>query len=297
MDRAGEMAAFVETVERESFSAAARALKLTPSALSKLVTRLEARLGVSLMKRTTRRLSLTPEGEAYFERARRILEDIRSAETEVAGFRERPRGLLRVNSGNAFAIHQLVPALPEFALRYPDLKVELSLDDRRVDLIESGADLAIRIGNVGDERLVSRKICELKRMICASPTYLARRGIPRRPDDLARHDCITMAGMPELARWPFRGGTVAVNGPATADSANAVLEMGLRGMGLVRFADFVFSEYVRDGRLVPVLVDHHKGDVVPIAVVYPQSRHKVPKTAAFVDFMMRRFAHAPWRVD
>ena len=297
MDRTGEMMAFVETVERASFSAAARALKLTPSALSKLVARLEARLGVSLMKRTTRRLSLTPEGEAYFARVRRILEDIRGAEAEVAGFRERPRGLLRINSGNAFAIHQLIPALPEFVQRYPDLTVELSLVDRRVDLIESGADLAVRIGNVGDERLVSRKVCDLKRMICAAPTYLARRGIPRKPEDLARHDCITMAGMPCLSLWPFRGGTVAVNGPATADSASAVLEMALRGMGLVRFSDFVFSEHIRDGRLVPVLVDQHKVDAVPIAVVYPQSRHRVPKTAAFVDFMMRRFAHAPWRID
>jgi DNA-binding transcriptional LysR family regulator len=150
---------------------------------------------------------------------------------------------------------------------------------------------------VGDERLVSRKVCDLKRMICAAPTYLARRGIPRKPEDLARHDCITMAGMPGLSIWPFRGGTVAVNGPATADSASAVLEMALRGMGLVRFSDFVFSEHIRDGRLVPVLVDQHKADAVPIAVVYPQSRHRVPKTAAFVDFMMRRFAHAPWRID
>jgi DNA-binding transcriptional LysR family regulator len=297
MDRTGEMAAFVATAERASFSDAARALKLTPSALSKLVARLEARLGVSLMKRTTRRLSLTPEGEAYFERARRIVEDIRSAEAEVAGFRERPRGLLRVNCGNAFAMHQLVPALPEFSQRYPDLKIELALDDKRVDLIDSGADLAIRIGAVGDEGLVARKVCDLRRMICAAPSYLARRGVPRRPEDLARHDCITMAGMPALSRWPFRGGTVTVTGPATADSANAVLEMGLRGMGLVRFADFVFAQFVRDGRLVPVLVDHHKVDTVPISVVYPQSRHRVPKSAAFVEFMMRRFAHAPWRID
>ncbi|MBI3505392.1 MAG: LysR family transcriptional regulator [Proteobacteria bacterium] len=291
------MAAFVEAVERASFSAAAKTLKLTPSALSKLVARLEARLGVSLMKRTTRRLSLTPEGEAYFERARRIVEDIRSAESEVAGFRERPRGLLRINCGNAFGIHQLVPTLPEFVQRFPDLKIELSLDDKRVDLIESGADLAIRVGHVVDEQLVARKICDLRRMICAAPSYLARRGTPRKPEDLVRHECITMAGMPNLARWPFRSGTVTVSGSATADSANAVMEMGLRGMGIIRFADFAFAQYVREGRLIPVLVDHHKVDTVPISVVYPQSKHRVPKTAAFVDFMLRRFAHAPWRVD
>jgi len=297
MDRSGEMSAFVETVERASFSAAAKALKLTPSALSKLVARLEARLGVSLMTRTTRKLSLTPEGEAYFERARRIVEDIRSAEAEVAGFRERPRGLLRINCGNAFGIHQLVPALPEFSQRFPDLKLELSLADTQVDLIETGADLAVRIGQVGDERLIARKVCDLRRMICAAPAYLARRGVPRKPEDLARHDCITMAGMPNLSRWPFRSGIVNVSGPVSADSANAVLELGLRGMGIIRFADFAFAQYIREGRLVPVLVDCHKVDTVPISVVYPQSRHRVPKTAAFVDFMLRRFAHAPWRID
>jgi DNA-binding transcriptional LysR family regulator len=297
MDRAGEMAAFVEAVERASFSAAARALKLTPSALSKLVARLEARLGVSLMRRTTRKLSLTPEGEAYFHRARRILEDIKGAEAEVAGFRERPRGLLKINTGNAFGIHQLVPALPDFLQRYPDLKVELSLVDQRVDLVAAGSDLAVRTGGVFDDQLVARKVCDLRRMICATPGYLARHGIPRRPEDLARHACVTMAGMPHLSRWPFRSGTVTVSGPATSDSATAVLELGLRGLGLIRLGDFVLARYVREGALVPVLVEHHKVEPVPIHVVYPQSRHRVPKTAAFVEFMLRRFAHAPWRID
>jgi DNA-binding transcriptional LysR family regulator len=115
------------------------------------------------------------------------------------------------------------------------------------------------------------------------------------PADLLQHDCITISGVPGLARWPFRTGAVDVRGPASADSANAVLEMGLRGMGIVRFSDFVFASYIRDGRLVPVMADQHLSDPVPISVVYPQSRHRAPKVAAFVSFMMRRFAHAPWQ--
>jgi DNA-binding transcriptional LysR family regulator len=297
MDSAGEMAAFVETAQRASFSAAARALNLTPSALSKLVSRLEARLGVRLMQRTTRRVTLTPEGDAFFKRARRIVEDIREAESEAASFRERPRGLLRVNVGNSFGIHQLIPALPEFLARHPDLKVELSFADRHVDLVEIGCDLAVRIGPLGDDRLIARRICEARRLICTAPSYIARRGVPRRPEDLARHDCVVMAGMPALARWPFRDGTIAVAGGVTSDSANGVLELGVRGIGIVRLADFVVANYIRDGRLVPVLTEHDAIEAVPIAVVYPPARHRAPKVAAFVEFMTRRFAHAPWRVD
>jgi DNA-binding transcriptional LysR family regulator len=296
MESNGEMAAFVTAVERGGFSAAARAMKLTPSALSKLVARLEARLGVRLLSRTTRSLALTPEGEAYYARARRIVADIREAELEVAGFRARPRGLLKINTGNAFGYRQLMPALPEFLARHPDLTVQLSFADSRVDLIDSGDDVAVRTGAVEDERLVARKIAESYRMICASPAYLARRGTPKRPEDLCEHDCVLMAGMPRLSRWPFRSGIVEATGPVRADSANAVLELALAGMGLIRFSDFALADHVRAGRLVPVLADWHVRENFPIWAVYPPTRHKVPKTAAFVEFLKARFGHAPWRI-
>lgn len=297
MDSAGEMAAFVEAAKRASFSDAARALKLTPSALSKLVSRLEARLGVRLMQRTTRRVTLTPEGEAFFGRAQRILDDIREAENEAASFRERPRGLLRVNVGNAFGIHQLVPALPAFLKQHPDMKIELAFADAHVDLIASGADMAVRIGPVGDDRLVARPISEGRRMICAAPSYLARRGMPKRPEDLRQHDCIAMAGMASLNRWPFRGGSVAVAGPVASDSASGVRELGLCGLGLLRLSDFAIAGDVRDGRLVPVLEDFHTSESVPISAIYPVGRHRAPKTAAFVAFLQQRFGHRPWRLD
>ncbi len=297
MDSAGEMAAFVETAERASFSAAARALKLTPSALSKLVARLEARLGVRLLQRTTRRVTLTPEGDVFFRRAQRIVADIRDAENETASFRQRPRGLLRINVGNSFGIQQLAPALPEFLARHPELKVEMSLIDAHVDLVAVGADLAVRVGPLGDDRMIARKICDAHRIVCAAPSYLAERGRPLLPGDLLAHDCIVMAGMPALARWPFRSGSIVVSGPVTSDSASGVLELGVRGLGFVRLADFAVANFVRDGRLVPVLEEHNVAESLPISVLYPPGRHRTPKIAAFVDFMMRRFAHRPWRLD
>src|SRR5438105_4391499 len=174
-----DMTAFVKAVELGGFSMAAREMGLTPSAVSKLVTRLEDRLGVRLLNRTTRRLALTSEGEAYFARSQRILADIDEAENEVARFRAQPKGLLRINVGTAFGMHQLAPALPEFLLLRPEMQVELTITDRVVDLIEEGADLGIRLGALADSSLVARRICELERVVCASPAYLRKNGVPR----------------------------------------------------------------------------------------------------------------------
>ncbi|HUP30517.1 MAG TPA: LysR family transcriptional regulator, partial [Usitatibacter sp.] len=198
-----DMAAFVKAVELGGFSIAAREMGLTPSAISKLVTRLEDRLGVRLLNRTTRRLALTPEGEAYFHRTQRILSEIDEAENEVARFRAQPKGLLRINVGTAFGMHQLTPALPDFLARYPEVKVDLTVTDRVVDLIEEGADLGIRLGTLPDSSLVARKICDLERVVCASPAYLRRHGTPKKPEDLLKHNCMSISHSPALRRWPF----------------------------------------------------------------------------------------------
>jgi len=195
MDIAGSMQAFVQVAERQSFSAAAMVLGLTPSAVSKLVTRIEDRLGVRLLHRSTRRVSLTSEGEAYFARARQILADIEEAEAEVARSRGAPRGHLHVNTSIAFAIHQLTPALPDFLTRYPDIEVGLSVTDRVIDLVEEHPDVTIRNGRIVDTILSARKIAEFARTICAAPSYLSRRGMPRTPADLANHVCITMSDL------------------------------------------------------------------------------------------------------
>jgi DNA-binding transcriptional LysR family regulator len=299
MSAPSDMAAFVRAVELGGFSAAARELQLTPSAISKLVSRLEERLGVRLLNRTTRRLALTPEGEAFMLRSQRIIADIAEAEDEVASFRARPRGLLRVNVGTAFAMHALAPALPAFLQRHPEMEVELSVTDRLVDLIEENADLGIRTGALRDSSLVARKLCDMERVICASPAYLKRHGTPRKPEDLLAHNCLRLAGFPALWRWPFdaRDGVrhMEVRGNVLASDSETLRHLAIAGAGIARFVDVVVGEDVRDKRLVPVLPDSHHVEPVPLNVVWPQGRHRSPKVSAMVDFLVETFAGAPWR--
>jgi DNA-binding transcriptional LysR family regulator len=301
-DRAAEFTALVTAVERGGFSAAARQLGVTPSAMSKTITRLENRLGVRLLNRTTRRLALTPEGEAFFARGQRILAEMNDAEQEVTRFRRTPSGLLRMHSLVAFGLHQLPPVLPEFLQRYPDIQVELTMHDRLVDLIGEGGDLAVRTGLLPDSTLVARRICDTERTICAAPAYLRRRGTPKTPDDLLRHDCLCVTSQPSLRQWPFkdprrRDGvrTIEVNGRFAADNAESVLQQALQGVGIVRLGELVVAEHLRAGRLVPLLVDMHHVEPVPLWAVYPQARLRSPKVAAMVEFLIEKFADAPWR--
>lgn len=297
------MRAFVRAVELGGFSAAARDLDLTPSALSKLTTRLEDRLGVRLMNRTTRKLALTAEGEAYFASAKRILADIAEAEAEVTRFASQPKGLLRVNVGVAFGLHQLAPALTRFLERYPDIELDISVTDRLVDLVEEGADVAIRNGLLRDSSLVARKICDLHRVICASPAYLKRHGTPKTPADLLHHNCISIAGAPQLRRWPFdikgdasRGVEhIEVRGNVSANNAETLLQLAATGLGIIRLTDVIVGDGIRAGWLTPILVDCHHVEPVPLSAVYPQGKHKSPRVAAFVNFLVEHFAEAPWR--
>jgi DNA-binding transcriptional LysR family regulator len=295
-----DMAAFVRAVEKGGFSPAARELGLTPSAISKLVTRMENRLGVRLLNRTTRKLALTPEGEAFFHRAHRILADIEEAENEVARFRARPRGRLRVNVGTAFGSHQLVPALPEFLARYPEIEVDLTITDRVVDLVEEGADVGLRTGHLADSSLVSRKICDLERVICAAPAYLERRGRPRKPGDLLAHNCLVISGTPQFQRWPFRfpDGVrdVTVSGNVSANNAETLVQLAVNGLGIIRLVDVVVGEAIARGELEPVLAQSHHVEPLPLHAVFPHGRHRSPRVAALVDFLVEKFSGAPWRV-
>jgi len=299
MSTPSDMAVFARAVELGGFSAAAREFNLTPSAVSKLVTRLEDRLGVRLLNRTTRKLALTPEGEAYLHRSQRILADIAEAEDEVARFRTRPRGLLRINVGTTFGLHQLPPALPEFLERHPEVEVELTVTDRVVDLIEEGADLGIRTGALADSTLIARKVCDLERVICASPGYLGKHGTPRTPEELLDHNCLRLVGFPSLWRWPFDAPEgvrhVEVRGNTSANNAEALLLLAMAGTGIVRLVDVVAGEAIRDGRLARVLEDSHHVEPLPLNVVWSQGRHRSPKVAAMVEFLVEKFAAAPWR--
>jgi DNA-binding transcriptional LysR family regulator len=295
---AADMRVFVRTVDRGSFSAAANDFGLTPSAVSKLVSRLEDRLGVRLLARTTRRLALTPEGEIYAARARQILADIDDVEAEVTRARGAPRGKLRINSGTAFGLHQLAPSLAEFLARYPEIDIELSITDRLVDLVDDNADIAVRSGRIADSPHVMRKIADLQRAICAAPSYLARRGTPRTPADLRDHDCIVVS-VPGLNRWPFqtRNGVdvVEVVPRVSTDDAEAALRLAIEGAGIVRLSDVIVGEPIRDGRLVSLLADFHHVEPFPLSAIYPAGRHRLPKVRVFLDFLVERFGTAPWR--
>jgi len=299
MDAASDLRVFVRVLDRGSFSAAAKDLGLTPSAVSKLMSRLEDRLGARLLERSTRRLVLTPEGEAFLARARRIVADIAEAEAEVMRLRGAPRGTLRINAGTAFGLHQLAPALADFLARYPEIDIDLSITDRFVDLIEEQADITVRSGHIPDGPFIQRKIADLERVICAAPAYLSRRGTPRVAADLRAHDCIVVAG-PGLDRWPFRTragiDVVAVRPRVTTDDAEAALRLAIEGAGIIRMSEVIVSDSLRRGELVPLLTDTHHVEPFPLNALYPVGRNKLPRVAVFIDFLIERFAKAPWRL-
>ena len=299
MDRAAEMTAFVRTVETGGFSAAARQLGLTPSALSKLVTRLEDRLGARLLQRTTRRVQLTAEGEAFYARARPILKAMDEAEAEVAEASASPRGQLRLFCGSTFGMHQLAPAIPRFQARHPAVAIDITISDERLDMMQEGFDLAIRIGPLEESSLVARRICNLERVICASPAYLERHGTPRTPDDLQQHNCLWITSLPALRRWPFDTDdgirVVHVDGNVVTNNAETVLQLAVAGVGVTRLSDVVVAEAIRAGTLVPILSDWHHVEPVPLFATYPSGRNLSPKVRAMVDFLVEEFGGAPWR--
>jgi DNA-binding transcriptional LysR family regulator len=299
MDATSDLRVFVRVMDRGNFSLAANDLGITPSAVSKLISRLEDRLGVRLLERSTRRLALTPEGETFLARARRIVADIEEAEAEVARVRGAPRGKLRINAGTAFGLHQLTPALADFLARYPEIDVDLSITDRLVDLIDEQSDIAVRSGHIPEGPFVQRKLADLQRVICAAPAYLARRGTPQVAADLRGHDCIVVAG-PGLNRWPFktRSGidVVDVRPRVTTDDAEAALRLAIEGAGIVRLSDVIVGSPLRSGELVALLTDVHHVEPFPLSAIYPSGRHRLPRVAVFLEFLQERFGHAPWRL-
>ena len=300
IDHAHEMAAFVRVVDAQGFSAAAPALGLTPSAVSKLVTRLEARLGVRLLQRTTRALSLTAEGEAFYAAARRIVGEIAALEAEIGDRRGTPHGLLRVTTSLTFSTHQLTPMIGEFLARHPAIQLELMPTDRVVDMVEESIDVAIRIGRLPDSSFMARKIGDDVRLVCAAPGYLAAHRAPRRPEDLARHNCILSRDRAHLNRWPFRiDGQVReieVDGRVAVSEGEAQLRLGLQGLGIVRLTRLTVATAIKRGELVPLLLDYSAEEPVPIHAVYPHRRHLAAKVTAFIDFIVEKFTPPPWEI-
>ena len=293
MDQLAEMRVFVRAIERGTFAGAASDLGLTPSAVSKLIARLEGRLGVRLINRTTRKLSLTAEGETYFHSGQRLVEAVDGLEHEVAASAGRPRGRLRINTAVSFGVEHLAPAVIEFHQRYPDVRVSLSLTDRPVDLHTEQIDIAVRLGPLDDSSLMSRKITEIERVICASPQYVQRAGAPQSSAELAQHRCIVFSSQGR-ARWPFKtadGGVeqVEISGTFASDNLSCILEWALQGAGIARLPDFMVAAPIRAGQLVALLVDEHHPARTPAFAVFPPGTQKSPKVRAFVDFLIERF--------
>ncbi len=289
VNRSGELEAFVRVVERGGFTPAARALGMTPSAISKLVARLEARLGATLVHRSTRKLAFTAEGRRFYEQGMRILADLDEAERGVAAAAV-PRGRVSLNASVAFGHHVLAPILPRFFAEYPEVTLDLALTDRVVDLLEERTDVAIRWGELPPSDLVARRLGETDQLVVGSPGYLARRGTPRHPRDLAAHARLGWTYRRAVVDWPFcvRGKvtSVPVRGPMRAGDGETLLRLALAGVGLARLSRYALGPYLEGGRLVPVLERFNAGDVAPIHAVYLGRPGRLPgRVRALLDFL------------
>ena len=297
-DRLAAMAAFAKVVESNSFSGAAKALGRSKSAVSKLVAGLEDEMGARLLNRTTRRLSLTEAGLAFYEGAARALAAAEEAEAAVTQLSTAPRGVLRVNAPMSFGVRHVAPALADFMAAYPELAVELDLNDRVVDLVEEGYDLAVRVVRLSDSSLIARRLAPSRFVLSAAPSYLARRGTPLEPEDLAGHDCLIYSYQTTGERWRFQGpgGTrqVRIAGRLRANNGDALLGAALGGAGVALLPSFICGEAVRDGRLVQLMPDWNRRQDVEVCAVYPASRNLSPKVRVFIDFLAARYGERPY---
>jgi DNA-binding transcriptional LysR family regulator len=292
VNRSGEMEVFVRVVELGGFSAAARAFRMTPSAVSKLVARLEKRLGARLVNRSTRQLKLTAEGCNFYERAVRILAELDDAERGAARNAE-PRGRIRVNANVPFGTHFLLPLAPEFLSRYPGVTLDIALTDEVIDLLEERTDVAIRAGPMKSSQLVARKLGETRMVIVAAPSYLAQHGTPKTPADLERHNRLAPGYARAIEGWPLleRGAvkSIAVSGNAQASDGEALRQLALAGLGLARLAAFQVQTDIAAGRLVPVLEPFNPGDKEEVHAVFAgQGGHVPARVRALLDFLAER---------
>jgi DNA-binding transcriptional LysR family regulator len=292
------MAVFARVVEEGSFSDAARALGLSKSAVSKQVGRLEDRLGVRLLNRTTRRLSLTEAGTAFYEGCRQLVADAEAAEQAVTHLASAPRGTLRVNAPMSFGQLHVAPALPDFLARYPDLGLEMQLNDRTVDLVEEGYDLAIRIGRLPDSSLIARRLAPMRRVVCAAPAYLDRHGRPQHPRELAHHECLIYSYLSWGREWRFKGADgeirVPIAGRLEMNNGDALLAAAREGHGVLLLPSFLVADELRAGTLEPILTDWCGEEAGAVYAVFPAGRNLSPKVRVFVDFLAERFGSRPY---
>ena len=294
MDRFTAMSVFAKVVELGSFARAAGRLELSTSAVSRQVADLEAHLQTRLLNRTTRKLSLTESGHAFYERCIQVLADLDEAEQSAAQTSLVPRGTIKLTCGHSFGLLHLAPAMAEYLVRNPEVKFDVSLSDRVVDLVEEGFDLGVRIGALGPANLIARKIGETGLVACASKAYLKVHGMPKTPEDLARHNCVTYAYVPDSNLWRFRDvdgaeHTVTVSGNLHANNGDLLTQAAVNGIGIVYEPEFIVGPALAAKKLVRLLEGF---EPVPLGIyaVYASRKHLSAKVRSFVDFLAQRFA-------
>jgi len=293
MDTFSDLAFFTLVIRLGTLAAAAQQMGVTAPSVSKRLAALEARLGVRLLNRTTRRISLTPEGETYVSEGARVLADMDELERRVAGAQAVPRGQIKLGATLGFGRRHVAPALSKFARAYPEVEVQLSLTERPVNLVEQGFDASIRFGELPDARLTARLLAPNKRILCAAPSYLRRAGEPTLPGELQRHHCLFIRESDDTyGTWHLRSGsrqeTVKVRGPLSSNDGDCALSWALEGHGILMRSLWDAAPYLRSGRLRPVLPDWSlpKADIY---LVFPNKGNMSAKTRVFVDFMLKRF--------
>ena len=301
MDNYSQLMAFIWACEHGNFSAAARANGLTPSAMSKLITRLEARLKVRLFQRGVRRLTLTEEGIAYLKSARGVVEAMAEADSLGDALPNRVSGRLKVRTMSTFARHQILPWLPEFLSAYPDLYVDIEVSPVFRDDFEQGLDIAIYGGGLSSSSRIARRIGESQWITCASPDYLRRCGTPQHPEELIHHRCFHFNFDSTWNHWEFIENNKAiifpVNVAASFSQGDLLRDLALRGEGVVRLADFHIGRDIREGRLIPLLPDFQSRAREPLYVIYANRKHLSPRIKCFIEFMEARIADQPWRLN
>lgn len=298
MDRFSDMRTFVTVVEAGTISAAAERLGVAKSAVSRRLAELEERLGVQLFRRTTRRLNLTDSGRSFYERCVQILADLAEAELAVADEHGELRGRLRVALPLSFGLRHMGPAISAFAAEHPGVEFDLDFNDREVDLLQEGFDVAIRIGVLPDSSLIARRLAPIDQAVYASVAYLEEHGSPRRPAELVGHQALVYSNLPDPATWRYREpdgrkGVVKVPVRLAANNGDFLCQAAAAGCGLSLLPTFITYDAVAAGRLVPVLPDYHWRTVNAYAL-YPQTRHLSARVRTFVEFLIRRFAGVPY---
>ncbi len=298
LDRLTGMQVFASVAALGSLSAAARSLGMSQTMATKHVAALEARLGLKLMHRTTRRLTLTEAGRTYLDAVERILGEVNAAEAEAAAGAVEVRGTLRLNAPVSFGVREIAPLIPHFLRNHTGITIDLGLNDRRIDLIEEGWDLAVRIGNMEDTSLIARKLAPCRTVVCAAPAYLKEKGAPRTVDELAYHNCLgyTLSRSTGAGRWQFgdeKKISVPVSGSLKANNGDALVAAAIAGQGIVCQPIFLVAREIAEGLLVPLRLDRQPAPLEGIFAVYPPDRRPPPKVRTFIDFLVERFGAVP----